>query len=316
MRKNINKEKIEGRLFSHSLELKTVKDQNSANFGKEYIAGKVEIAVDEEGLNVVPVHYTYVTEMTSKGTKNKTFEVLKKIITDGKDWASKGKDEAMLVKAEPALALTEFYKDEDTLVSVKENEGGFISFVSKIEPNEAARSIFETDMLITGVTIIEPDEEKHIDEKYAELHGAIFNFKNELLPVSFVVRDEAGINYFDGLGISNSEPVYTKVWGRINCLTKTETITEKSAFGAAAVKTVKRTSKEWLVEGTLEQAYDFGDEKVMTVDEVNTATQNRQVHLAELKKRRDEYEESKKSGSPTGAVPSAAAAVKTGGFNF
>lgn len=316
MRKNINKEKIEGRLFSHSLELKTVKDQNSANFGKEYIAGKVEIAVDEEGLNVVPVHYAYVTEMTSKGAKNKTFEVLKKIITDGKDWASKGKDEAMLIKAEPALALTEFYKDEDTLVSVKENEGGFISFVSKIEPNEAARSIFETDMLITSVTIIEPDEEKHIDEKYAELHGAVFNFKNELLPVSFVVRDEAGINYFDGLGISNSEPVYTKVWGKINCLTKTETITEKSAFGAAAVKTVKRTSKEWLVEGALEQAYDFGDEKVMTVDEVNTATQNRQVHLAELKKRRDEYEENKKSGSPTGAVPSAAAAVKTGGFNF
>ena len=315
MRKNINKEKIEGRLFSHSLELKTVKDQNSANFGKEYIAGKVEIAVDEEGLNVVPVHYTYVTEMTSKGAKNRTFEVLKKIITDGKDWASKGKDEAMLVKAEPALALTEFYKkDDDTLISVKENEGGFISFVSKLEPNEAARSIFETDMLITGVTIIEPDEEKHIDEKYAELHGAVFNFKNELLPVSFVVRDEAGINYFDGLGISNSEPVYTKVWGRINCLTKTDTITEKSAFGAAAVKTVKKTSKEWLVEGVLEQAYDFGDEKVMTVDEVNAATQNRQVHLAELKKRRDEYEESKKTGTPTGAAPSTA--VKTGGFSF
>ena len=53
MRKNINKEKIEGRLFSHTLELKTVKDQNSANFGKEFIAGTVEIAVDEDGLNVI-----------------------------------------------------------------------------------------------------------------------------------------------------------------------------------------------------------------------------------------------------------------------
>ena len=52
----------------------------------------------------------------------------------------------------------------------------------------------------------------------------------------------------------------------------------------------------------------------MTVDEVNAATQNRQVHLAELKKRRDEYEESKKTGTPTGAAPSTA--VKTGGFSF
>ena len=248
MRKNINKEKIEGRLFSHTLELKTVKDQNSANFGKEFIAGTVEIAVDEDGLNVIPVHYTYVTEMTSKGSKNKTFEVLRKIINEGKDWASCGKENAVYVKAEPSLALTEFYKDDDTLVSVKANEGGFISFVTSLEKNEAARNIFEVDMLITNVNVVEPDEEKHIDEKYAEIQGAIFNFKNDLLPVSFVVRDEAGINYFDGLGISNSEPVYTKVWGRINCLTKTETITEKSAFGAAAVKTVKKTSRNGLLK--------------------------------------------------------------------
>ena len=315
MRKNINKEKIEGRLFSHTLELKTVKDQNSANFGKEFIAGTVEIAVDEDGLNVIPVHYTYVTEMTSKGSKNKTFEVLRKIINEGKDWASCGKENAVYVKAEPSLALTEFYKDDDTLVSVKANEGGFISFVTSLEKNEAARNIFEVDMLITNVNVVEPDEEKHIDEKYAEIQGAIFNFNNYLLPVSFVVRDEAGINYFDGLGISNSEPVYTKVWGRINCLTKTETITEKSAFGAAAVKTVKKTSKEWLIEGVLENPYDFGDEKVLTADEVNTASQNRQVHLAELKKRRDEYEATKKTSAPTGAMPSAGA-VKTGGFQF
>ena len=315
MRKNINKEKIEGRLFSHTLELKTVKDQNSANFGKEFIAGTVEIAVDEDGLNVIPVHYTYVTEMTSKGSKNKTFEVLRKIINEGKDWASCGKENAVFVKAEPSLALTEFYKDDDTLVSVKANEGGFISFVTSLEKNEAARNIFEVDMLITNVNVVEPDEEKHIDEKYAEIQGAIFNFKNDLLPVSFVVRDEAGINYFDDLGISNSEPVYTKVWGRINCLTKTETITEKSAFGAAAVKTVKKTSKEWLIEGVLENPYDFGDEKVLTADEVNTASQNRQVHLAELKKRRDEYEATKKTSAPTGAMPSAGT-VKTGGFQF
>ena len=253
--------------------------------------------------------------MTSKGSKNKTFEVLKKIINEGKDWASCGKENAVFVKAEPSLALTEFYKDDDTLVSVKANEGGFISFVTSLEKNEAARNIFEVDMLITNVNVVEPDEEKHIDEKYAEIQGAIFNFKNDLLPVSFIVRDEAGINYFDGLGITNSEPVYTKVWGRINCLTKTETVTEKSAFGAAAVKTVKKTSKEWLIEGVLENPYDFGDEKVLTADEVNTASQNRQVHLAELKKRRDEYEATKKTSAPTGAMPSAGA-VKTGGFQF
>lgn len=312
MRKNINTEKIEGRLFNHKLELKTVKNESSANFGKEFIAGEIEIAVDEEGLNVIPVHYTYVTEMTSKGSKNATFSVLKKIIDAGKTWVADGKDAAMLVKAEPSLALNEFYKEDDSLVSAKRNEGGFLSFVNELSPEEE-RNTFSIDMLITGVKTVEADEEKDVTE-HVVLSGAFFNFKNELFPTELVVRNDAGMKYFESLGISNAEPVYTKVWGRINCLTKTVVIKEESAFGAAAVKTTKRTSKEWVVTGTLNEAYDFGDEKVLTVDEVNKASQDRQVYLAELKKRRDEYNESKKSPAATGAAPSAP--VKAGGFNF
>lgn len=312
MRKNINTEKIEGRLFNHDLELKTVKNQESANFGKEFIAGNVEIAVDEDGLNVIPVHYTYVTETTSKGSKNATFAVLKKIIESGKTWTADGKDAAMLVKAEPSLALNEFYKEDDTLISAKRNEGGFLSFVNELSPEEE-RNTFSVDMLITNVKTVDADEEKDITE-HVVLSGAIFNFKNELLPIEFTVRNTMGMKYFEGLGVSNAEPVYTKVWGRINCLTKTVTIKEESAFGEAAVKTTKRTSKEWTVTGTLQEAYEFGEENVLTADEVNKASQDRQVYLAELKKRRDEYNESKKTAAATGAAPSAPA--KVGGFQF
>ena len=60
MRKNLNSEHIEGRLYQHSLEVKTVKNQQSANFGKPFIGGKIEIATDEQGLNVVPVEFTYL----------------------------------------------------------------------------------------------------------------------------------------------------------------------------------------------------------------------------------------------------------------
>ena len=47
MRKPENKEHIEGRLYQHSLELKTVQNSQSANFGKQFIAGNVDIATDE-----------------------------------------------------------------------------------------------------------------------------------------------------------------------------------------------------------------------------------------------------------------------------
>ena len=71
MRKNVNSEHIEGRVYQHNLELKTVSNQSSKNFGKQFINGTIEVATDEAGLNVVPVKFLYVTEMTAKGGKNK-----------------------------------------------------------------------------------------------------------------------------------------------------------------------------------------------------------------------------------------------------
>ena len=80
MRKNTNTERIEGRIYQHDLVIKTVQNQASNNYGKEFISGNIEVAVDEAGLNVIPVHFTYVTELTSKEQVNKTYNVLKKII--------------------------------------------------------------------------------------------------------------------------------------------------------------------------------------------------------------------------------------------
>ena len=98
MKKMINAEHLEGKLFQHSLELKTVQNQTSANFGKEFISGNIEIAVDDEGLNVIPVHYTYVTETTNSGKRNATYGVLKRIIDEDKSIVSVGPDEAFKLK--------------------------------------------------------------------------------------------------------------------------------------------------------------------------------------------------------------------------
>ena len=80
----INKEFIEGRLYQHNLVMKTVKNEQSTEFGKEFISGTIDIATDEEGLNVIPVHFTYVTEITKNGKVNATYTNLKNIINGGK----------------------------------------------------------------------------------------------------------------------------------------------------------------------------------------------------------------------------------------
>lgn len=314
MRKAINTERIEGRVYQHNLVIKTVQNQTSANYGKEFISGNLEIAVDEAGLNVIPVHFTYVTETTSSGNKNATYANLKKIIDDNKTWISVGKDEASKVRVDTAIALNDFYTQDESLVSVKTNEGGFVSFVNDLCP-ENERNTFASDMVITSVKRVEKDEEKNIDEDYVVVRGAIFNFRNDLLPVDFTVRHVDGMKYFENLEVSNSEPIYTKVWGRIECRTIVNEVSEESAFGESSVRTYERKAKEWTITGTAKVPYDFGDEKVLTAAELTKAVQDREVMLAETKARSDEYR-ANKAATPAPATTGAPVTATKETFTF
>ena len=313
-----NSERIEGRIYQHDLAIKTVQNQSSQNFGKEFIAGTLEVAVDDAGLNVIPVHFTYVTEVTSKGQTNRTFTVLKKIIDEGKTIVTDGMDEATKVRIDTALALNDFYTNDDSLVSIKTNEGGFVTIINELS-GENERNTFSADMVITGVTRVEADEEKNINEDYVTVKGAIFNFRGDLLPLEFIVKNAGGMKYFEDLGASNSEPVYKKVWGRINCETKTTIVEEESAFGEAAVKKYERKTKEWVITGTAKVPYEFGDEEILTGEELTKAMQAREVMLADIKKRSEEYKAQKAAGNTNSAPKSqigAKPAAKAGTFNF
>lgn len=312
-KKMINKEHIEGRVYEHSLALKTSKSEKTK--GTQYIGGNLRIATDEAGLNVVEVHFTFVTEMTKAGGKNNTFTALKKIMDEGKYWVTDGKDAATKVKVDTNLGVNDFYAQDDTLVSVKVNEGGFVTVLdefTELAPEEQ-RNTFNVDMFINKVTRKEADPENNIPEDYVTVRGAVFNFRNDLLPVDFVIRNPSGMNYFETLDL----PCLTKVWGRINSTTVTIERTEESAFGEAAVKTYERKTKEWLITGAAKVPYDYGDETVLTDEEVEKALQDRQVRLAEIKKNRDDYNASRVSAQANAFSAGAMnAPIPNQAFNF
>ena len=80
MKKVINRTHIEGPVYQHSLELK-VSGPDSKNPGTEFITGNIEIATDDAGINIVPVHFTYTTATFGKSGKvNETFNTLKNFI--------------------------------------------------------------------------------------------------------------------------------------------------------------------------------------------------------------------------------------------
>ena len=306
MRKIVNETHIEGLLFEHNLEEK-VTGEKSKNPGTSYIAGSLKVATNNDLNNICEVFYTYVTPVTAKGGTNKTHSVLKSII-DGKvgTLMKNGKDGAGMVSLDSALSLNEWFDKDDNLVSVLRNEGGFINIVSELNEDEKKRNTFKTDILITGLKRIEADEERQIDE-HIELRGAIFNFRKEILPVSYNVYNPNAIDYFEGLEPSSKNPIFTKVWGRQESTTIKTQIVEESAFGEPSVREISKTRKSFTITGAIQEHYNWDTEEDILASEVQEAQAQRELKLAEIKTRRDEYNAQKNQK---------AAAVNIGGFDF
>ncbi len=309
MKKMINSTHIEGALYQHDLELK-VSGENSKNPGTEFISGNIEIATDDAGINIVPVHFTYVTAVTAKGKVNDTFNTLKNII-DGiyKSVMKDGADNATKLRIDSAIGLNEFYSDRsgtEELVSVKRNEGGFVHVVGAIADDEKTRNTFDCDIVITNVIHKEADEEKNIPEK-GIVKGAIFNFRGDLLPVEFSVLNPNAIAYFEDLGATSKNPIFTRIKGRQVSESITRTVTEESAFGEPSVREYKSTRKDFVITWAAKEEYVWDDESTMTAKELLDAMANREVALAEMKKRSDDYKASRGN---------AAAAPAPGGFDF
>lgn len=306
LKKMINKTHVEGLLYEHKLEERE-SGPASKNPGTPYIRGSVDIATDDDCLNIVTVDFTYITEKTSKGNTNATYAVLKNII-DGKIKSVMGtsKEEATKLRIDSAIGLNEFYSREGDLVSYSRNEGGFAHTTDKLNADEGVRATFEIDMIITSTIRKEADLENDTPEKVL-VKGAVFNFRNELLPVEFVVNNPNGMNYFEDLGATPNAPVFTKVWGRQESQTIVTTKTEENAFGEAKVVTSERKKREFVITGTSVDTYTWDDESSITAIELKKCMEDREIKLADLKKKQEEYQANKT------VAPTAPAA---GSFSF
>jgi len=310
MKSMINKTHVEGLLYQHTLEMKE-SGPNSKKPGTVFITGNVDIATDNALTNIVTVHYTYVTEQTSKGKANNTFLVLKDIIegTMGSVIAD-GAENAAKLRIDSAIGLNEFYSDrngQEELVSVKRNEGGFIHVVTLLTEDENTRNTFDVDMIITGTRMVEADDEKNLPEKMV-LKGAIFDFRNSLLPVEFSVLNPRAIAYFDGLEITGSSPVFTRLQGRQISEVTERVVTEEGAWGEPVIKKYPSTRKDYVITWAAQDPYEWDDESSITGVELKKAMSDRETYLATMKQRQDEYKASKGQTAPT--------APAQGGFNF
>lgn len=314
MKNNIeNATHIEGLLYQHALSLKT-SGENSKNPGTQFINGTIDIATNDDLTNIVSVHFTYVTPKTAKGSDNATFATLQNIINGTLyNVMEHGVDRATKLRVDSAIGLNEFYSTRtgtEELVSVKRNEGGFVHVTQTLATDEKLRNTFKCDMVITKVTRIEADPDRDRPES-ANISGYIFDFRKALLPVTFSTVNPGAMDYFEGLNASQKEPCFTKLWGNQISKTVVTRRVEESAFGEPSVTESTSTQRDFVVTGAARETYVWDDESTITAQEFTAALQDREVALATIKQRQDEYNASR------GATNAAAAVTNTAtGFNF
>ena len=313
MKKMLNKAHLEGRISEHSLELRTSKS------GVPYIGGKIMVATDDKGINVVPVEIIYVTEKSKNGSTNKTFEALSVIMNRGKTILMDGLENATIVRIDSSISLNEWYRDENgqkSLVSTKRISGGFVHIENELKSDETTRNTFEAEMVITNTVLMEANEDYGTPEKLI-VKGSVFDFAGRMLPVEFSVVNPNGIKYFENsLDVTPNTPVFTKVWGRlVNEVIKT-TIVEESAFGDSSVREVEKTKRDWVITGMSKEAMEFDSEDTITAKELHEAIANRNIHLSDLLQSQIERENAKKNKDNAFNAGAKPAAPAPGGFTF
>lgn len=295
----INKTHVGGLVYENGLELRTA-GAEAKNPGMEYVIGKIHILTGED--NVVSVDI-YEPAVTSKGNKNTKFDTAKALI-DAKTVLIDGPELATAVRIDSAISLNEWYRPDGELVSTPRNFGGFIHIIPKANPYSSAT--FEVDILITNTLA---ETKKGADGTVEEtgrliVNGYIFDFRNSIMPMKFIVENPNGVKFFKDM-----EPnTFTKVWGKQVSATFKSTKVEENAFGEDKVIETEYTRKEWVITGAMKEPYII-DESTLTAQEIKDALANRNVYLAEIKKRAEErVNKTSAATKPTN--------ISVGGFTF
>lgn len=313
--KIFNQTHIEGVLYQHSLALK-VSGEKSKNPGMQFINGTIDIATDDAMTNIVTVHFTYVTPTYAKsGSPNATFTALQNIINGVTcNVVEHGVDRAAKLRIDSQVGLNEFISNRngaEELVSVKRNEGGFIHVVQTLAAMEGLRDTFKTDMIITNCRRIEADVDRGTEEKMI-VKGYVFDFRNALLPVEYTIYSPDGMNHFESFEASEKTPVFVCVNG--HQVSKTVTTVQQSegtGWGETFAQEVTTSQREFVITG-VSDPYEWDDESTITAKEYKEALQNRELTIADIKQRQEEYNASRAQTQ----APAAPATGGIAGFNF
>ena len=278
---------VEGYVFS----TERLANRVSKKTGTPFINGTVNVATDEDATNIVPVFFPYVTETFKSGKPNPAYEILQGLIdSDGGNTYEKIGKDALKVRIDGSVDVNDFVTRDGEIASPKRVSGSFMHIMTGDISDEPAT--FDIDMLIAGVA----EREVEDGDDFANLRGYAFNYRGDALPVDVNIRSRGGIDYFMDAEISNKNPMFTHIKGKIVSQAITHETTEESAFGDPIVHKVTRHIRTWDVTWAAVEPYEWDDESTLTKKEFKQKLADREEHLAEVKKNHDDYQAQRNGG--------------------
>lgn len=291
-KKFVNNVNVAGYVFSHTLQ------ERVSRKGVPFISGEVRVATDEDAMNVVPVNFRYVAEFwDAAGTKpNQNYSILQNLIANVKTFEEVG-SAATKIRIGGSAGVNDFVTRDGEMASPKRVEGSFVH-VNDVREFGAT---FNIDTLITKCI----EQEYEDQDSVVHLSGYMWDFRKAIMPIDFTVRVPGGKDYFLGYDISTKNPLLTNVQGDIvSTVIENVTYTE-GAFGDPVAHTTTRTIRGWDVNFASKEPMEFDDESTLTKKELKQMLDEREEHLAEVKKNHDEYQ-AQRNGNGFATTPKVA----------
>lgn len=299
MKQMVNEINLQGHVYSVSgngLYRGTVNNIESPVNGVDYINGSLNIATDDDGANVVPVRFNFVTEKYRSGKENASWGVLNEIEEGSKTWDAQGKDGAYKIRLTCSAGANPFVGQDGNIVDRPCINVNF-AHPANNGFREDQRNSFKFDIVIVNFV----NKEVEDGDDYGEIRGYVFSGfgdRIEATPVILTIHMKSGIDYFESLDASPQNPVATQVQGKIVSKTiQREQVTE-GAFGEPIVNYTTSTQREWEVTWAAPETYEFGDESFMTEDELVRAMDLHQDNVAAAQARYDAKKNSSGAFTP------------------
>lgn len=289
-----NSVKIEGILSEIDLETGSyTKDGRTV----EKIGGSIKVRVTQtlngkETELDIPV-YMFANKLTNKGTPNPAYASIERVMNEYKSIAAVGIEKADRVRITGAqIRMNEYYGQTGNLNSYPRVNASFVTKItdmSKYNPEATFSAIFAI-----GSMGYETDKDGvEIPDRY-KIRGIMPQYGGSVDVIDFFATSP---NVIDAVSSYWEQGDTVKINGKLNFTSKTEEKLVEVDFGEPRIDRKTITVSELIITGGSQTPLE-GD-FAFDMDEIQSALEARQAHLAELKAKA----KTKESKPATGEKP-------------